>query len=102
VVLVVMVRLVVTDGRGRCRCVLVLQQAMDLEPIGPAAVPRPALRHADQEAFAQPARFARRPVLLVDHALAVVLAFRYRTQVVVGPSEKRLQKQNDIYKYIYI
>jgi len=52
VVLVVMVRLMVTDGRGGCRRVLILQQAVDLKPIGPAAVPRPALGHADQETFA--------------------------------------------------
>lgn len=63
---------------------------MDLEPVGPAAVPRPALRHAHQQTFAQPARLARRPVLLVDNALAIVFAFRYGTQVVVGPSKKRL------------
>jgi len=75
VVLVVMVRRVVADGRGRGRRVLVLQQTVDLEPVGSAAVPRTALRHAHQQAFAQPARLARRPVLLVDHALAVVFAF---------------------------
>jgi len=71
--------------------VLFLEQTMDLEPIGPAAVPGPALGHAHHQTLAQPARLARRPVLLVDHALAVVLALRYRTQIVVSPAEERLK-----------
>jgi len=92
VMVMVLLRVVTTDGRRGRRSVLVLQQAMDLEPVRSATVPRPALGHAHQQTFAQPARFARRSVLLIDHALAVVLAFRYRTQVVVRPTEKRLQQ----------
>jgi len=71
---------------------LFLEQAMDLEPVGPPAVPGPALGHAHHQTLAQPARLARRSVLLVDHAFSVVLAFRYRAQVVVGPTEKRLKQ----------
>jgi len=56
---------------------LFLEQAVDLEPVGPPAVPGPALGHAHHQTLAQPARLARRPVLLVDHAFAVVLALRY-------------------------
>lgn len=56
---------------------------MDLEPVGAAAVPAAGLGHADHEALAQAARLARGAVLLVDDALAVILAFCYRVQVVV-------------------
>lgn len=65
---------------------------MDFEPIGAASVTGAALRHAHQEAFAKSAGLARRPVLLVDDALAAVLAFGYHRQVVVRSSEKRLQQ----------
>lgn len=61
---------------------------MYLEPVGAAAVARAGLGHADHEALAQPARFARRPVLLVDDAFAVVLALGYRVEVVVRSSEE--------------
>lgn len=91
VVMMVLRRVVMTANRGCSRRgVLILQQTMDLEPVGPSAVPRSALGHAHQQAFAKPTRLARRPVLLVDHALSVVLAFRYGTEVVVRPAEKRL------------
>lgn len=57
---------------------LLLKQTVNLEPVGSAAVARAALRHADQEAFSQPTGLACRPILLVDDAFAVVLAFGYR------------------------
>ena len=47
---------------------------MEFEPIGSSAVTGAALGHAHQEAFAQSAGLARRPVLLVDDALTAVLA----------------------------
>ena len=69
---------------------LLLHEAMQFEPIGSTPVAGAALGHAHQQALAQSARFARRPVLLVDDALAAVLAFGYHRQVVVGATEKRL------------
>lgn len=62
---------------------LLLQEAVDLEPVGAAAVSRARLGHAHHEALPQPARLARRPIFLVDHAFTVVLALGYRVQVVV-------------------
>jgi hypothetical protein len=54
---------------------LFLEQAVDLEPVGAAAVPGAGLAHANQDAFAEAARLARRPVLLGDDAPAAVFAF---------------------------
>lgn len=62
---------------------LLLEEAVDLEPVGAAAVAAAGLGHADHEALAQAACLARGAVLLVDDALAVVFAFCYRVQVVV-------------------
>jgi len=100
--------------------------AVDLEPVGSAAVPRTALRHAHGQTLLQPARLARRPILLVDHAPAAArLALgRHRCRGVgMRPAKKRLEKhqnsiknrsafiiqsdsfieeQNDIKKKIYI
>lgn len=70
---------------------LFLQQTVDLEPVGPPAIPGPALGHAHHQTLAQPTCLARCPILLIDHALAVVLAFGYRTQVVVCPAKERLK-----------
>lgn len=61
---------------------------MDLEPVGAATVPGAGLGHAHHETLAEAARLARRPVLLVDDALAVVLALRYGVQVVVRTTEE--------------
>lgn len=61
---------------------------MDLEPVGASAVPRARLGHADHEALAQAAGFARRPVLFVDDAFTVVLAFSDGVQVVVRAPEE--------------
>lgn len=53
---------------------LLLQETVDLEPVGAAAVARSAFGHADHQAFAQPAGFARGTVLFVYDALVVVFA----------------------------
>lgn len=66
---------------------------MDFEPIRSSAVSGTAFGHADQEAFAKSARLAGRTVLLVNDAFAVVLAFGYGAEVVVGASEERLKKK---------
>ena len=76
------------------RCVqsrLLLKEAMDFEPVGSSAVTGAALGHAHQEAFAQSAGLARRPVLLVDDALTAILALWYHRQVVVRSTEERLK-----------
>lgn len=67
---------------------LLLQQAMDLEPIRSSAVSGTALRHTDHHALPQSARFARGSVLFVDDAFVVVLAVVDRVDVVVGSSEE--------------
>jgi len=72
---------------------LLLQQAVDLEPVGPPAVTRAGLGHAYQQAFPQTARLAGRAILLVDHADATVLAFGDAAEIVVGASEEGLCKQ---------
>lgn len=80
-------------GYVGARLLLFLEEAMDLEPVGAAAVAGTALRHAHQEAFSEAARFASCAVLLVDDALAVVLAFGYGADVVVGATEERLEQE---------
>lgn len=69
---------------------LVLEQAVDLEPVRAAPVPGAALGHADREALLEPARLARGSILLVDDALVVVLALADTRTVVVGAAEERL------------
>ena len=69
---------------------LVLHEAVDLEPVGPPAVPRARLGHADHEALPQPASLASRPVLLVDDAPEVVLALLDDGLVVAGPPKEAL------------
>ena len=69
---------------------LVLHQAVDLEPVGPPAVPGARLGHANHEALPQPASLAGRPVLLVDDAPEVVLALLDDRLVVAGPSKEAL------------
>jgi hypothetical protein len=73
---------------------LLLDQAVDFEPVGPAAVPRAALRHAYGQTLLEPARLARRPILLVDHTSTgtrLALRRRRRRGVGVRPTEKRLE-----------
>ena len=65
---------------------------MDFEPVGSSAVTGAALGHAHKEALAQSTSLARSPVLLVDDALAAVLALGNHRQVVVRSTEKRLLK----------
>ena len=63
---------------------------MDLEPVGPPAVPAPRLGHADHEALPEPASLAGRPVLLVDDTLVVVAALLDHRLVVAAPAEEAL------------
>jgi hypothetical protein len=63
---------------------------VDLEPVGPPAVAGARLGHADHEALAEPARLARRPVLLVHDAPVAVLALLDHRLVVAGPAEEAL------------
>jgi hypothetical protein len=73
------------------RCLLlmlILQQAVDLEPVGAPSIAGTAFGHAHHDALPQPTRLARRPVLLVDDALPIVLALRDGMKVVVRPSEE--------------
>ena len=70
---------------------LLLHETVEFEPIGSSAVTGAALGHAHQEAFAQSAGLARRPVLLVDDALTAILALWYHRQVVVRSTEERLK-----------
>ena len=63
---------------------------MDLEPVGPPAVPATGLGHADHEALPQPAGLAGRPVLLVDDALVVVATLLDHCLVVAASSEEAL------------
>lgn len=70
---------------------LLLQQAVDLEPVGASAVARSRLGHADDEAFLEAARFARGAILFVDDAVAAVLAVADRGEVVVRATEEGLQ-----------
>lgn len=56
---------------------LLLQQAMDFEPIRATAVARTTFRHAYHQAFAQTACLARCAILFVYDAFAIILAFGY-------------------------
>jgi len=69
---------------------LLLHQAVQFEPIGSSAVAASAFGHSDQQTLAQAAGLARRPVLLVDDALAAILALADHRQVVVRTTEERL------------
>jgi hypothetical protein len=85
-------------AQRRLQSRLLLEEAMDFEPVGAAAVTGAAFGHAHQEAFAQSAGLASRPVLLVDDALAAVLAVADGRHIAVRPAEKRLEKKNKIRK----
>jgi hypothetical protein len=80
-------------SQRRVQSRLLLKEAMDFEPIGSSAVTGAAFRHAHQEAFAQSAGLARRPVLLVDDALTAILALTDGRHITVRPAEKRLEKK---------
>jgi len=79
-------------SQRRVQSRLLLKEAMDFEPVGASAVTGAAFGHAHQEAFAQSAGLARRPVLLVDDALAAVLALADGRHIAVRPAEERLEK----------
>lgn len=66
---------------------------MYLEPVGATSVSGATLGHPYLQTLPQTAGLTRCPVLLVDDTLAVVLALRDGTRVVVRPSEERLQKK---------
>jgi len=76
-------------AQGSVQSRLLLQQAVDFEPVGASAVAGAALGHPHQEALAQTTGLARRPVLLVDDALAAVLAVTNGRHVAVSAAEKR-------------
>jgi len=63
---------------------------VDLEPVGPPAVPAPRLGHADTEALFEPTSLARGPVALVNDANVVVFALRNHCLVVAEPSKEAL------------
>ena len=67
-----------------------LHEAVDLEPVGPAAVTGARLGHADKETLAETAGLAGCAVLLVDDTSVVVLALLNDGLVVAGPAEERL------------
>lgn len=73
---------------------LLLQEAVDLEPVGSSPVAGSALGHSDQEAFAEAARLAWRSVLLVDDALAAVLAVTDGCHIAVRTAEEWLQSNS--------
>ena len=96
-IVVVVIIIVVSVGVGRRRRdgdrrdgPLLLHEAVQFEPVGAAAVAGAALGHAHQQALAEAAGLARRPVLLVDDALAAVFALGDHRQIVVGSAEERL------------
>lgn len=63
---------------GGLSLLLLLQEAMNLEPIGATTIARSRLGHSNQNAFPQAASFAGSSVFLIDYAFAVVFALRYR------------------------
>lgn len=70
---------------------------MYFKPVTASSVSGATFGHANQQTFAQTARLARCSILLVYHAFAVVLALGDRRQVVVGSSEKALEKKKNNY-----
>ena len=69
---------------------VLLHQAVDLEPVGSPAVPAAGLGHADTEALFEPARLAGGPVALVNHADVVVFALRDHSLIIAESSEEAL------------
>jgi hypothetical protein len=64
-----------------------------LEPVRAPSVPGTTLGHSHHQTLPQTARLARRPILLVDDALAVVLALRNGARIVVCSTEERLKQK---------
>jgi hypothetical protein len=69
---------------------LLLEEAVNLEPVGPPPVPGSRLGHAHHEALPQPAGLAGSAVLLVHHAPVVVLALGNDRLVVASPAKEGL------------
>ena len=63
---------------------------MDLEPVGPPAVPAARLGHPHTEALFQPTRLARGSVALVNDANIVVFALWDHCLVVAEPAKEAL------------
>lgn len=66
---------------------------MDLEPIGTTSIARATLGHAHVVALAQATRLAGGAILLVDDALALVLALTDCADVVVRATKEGLQRR---------
>lgn len=81
-----------TTRGSLCCLLLLLQEAMDLEPVRASSIATATLGHAHHEALAEAACLAGGAVLLVDHALTVVLALGDRWEIVVWASKKWLRK----------
>ena len=76
-------------ARGRSTSVeVLLHEAVDLEPVGAAAIAGSRLGHAHHETLSEPASLAGRAVLLVDDTAVIVLAFLDDGLVVAGPSKE--------------
>ena len=65
-----------------------LHQAVDLEPVGAAAVAGARLGHANHQALSQPASLARRAIFLVYDALIIVFAFLNHGLIVARSSKE--------------
>lgn len=72
---------------------MLLQQAVDLEPIGTTTVARAALGHAHVVALAQATRLAGGAILFVNDALALVLALTDCADVVVRATKEGLWRR---------
>lgn len=72
---------------------MLLQQTVDLEPIGTTTIARAALGHAHVVALAQATRLAGGAILFVDDAFALVLALTDGADVVVRATKEGLRKR---------
>ena len=69
---------------------LVLHEAVYLEPVRPPSVSGPRLGHSNHQTLPQSASFTRSPVLLVHDTSVVVLALLDDRLVVTGSSKEAL------------
>ena len=69
---------------------VLLHEAVDLEPVGAAAVAAARLGHADGQALPQAAGLARGAIPLVHHTAVGVLAVGYRGLIVAEAAKERL------------
>jgi hypothetical protein len=63
---------------GLLGLLLLLEETVDLEPVGATTVARSALRHANQQTLSKTTSFARCSILLVDDALSIIFALGNR------------------------